>query len=123
MEKKSLLTDQEVWEVLFRAGQAIGEKRGATDLGDGSISAIRTMLVACQMSLLSKIEGDETQRQDDLPKMRNLTIRMLPEINQSLTKYAKDHHMLFGAAEAAAFAIGYFLAEKGYYQPRPNLRF
>ena len=73
--------------------------------------------MACQLSLMSRIELAQIPPGDDLPSMRNLIIRLTPEIDLALRKYSKDHHMMFGSVEGAAFAITFFLAAKGYYQP------
>ena len=55
------LSDEQVWNRLHAASEALGQTKGATVAGDTALTAARRALVLLQMGVLKSAEADQDQ--------------------------------------------------------------
>jgi hypothetical protein len=53
------LNDEQVWNRLHAASEALGQAKGATVAGDTALTAARRALVLLQMGVLKSAEADQ----------------------------------------------------------------
>ena len=53
------LNDEQVWNCLHAASEALGDAKGETTAGDTALTAARRALVLLQMGILKSAEADQ----------------------------------------------------------------